>query len=360
MSTLVETAASKSHLSLNVADLGRSVEFYRALFGAEPAKRYEDYVKFELDSPPVVFSLQPGPRRPGASLSHIGLRFTSPDAVLAIQNRLTAAGIPFTRQEGVVCGYARQSKCWVSDPDNNYWEIYVLESDVDPNSVRACLTQLIPTDAADGAAASWQHRLGEPLPASIPQDDASIEEALLDGTVNARGAAENGDFWKELRRVMRTGGRVKLRGVAANRAEDSRPADAPGWVAKLEDVPMVEDVVTALGRAGFVSLQITAWKQTPVWQHQGFELREFEIAAHAPSAGSSELDRHVLYRGPFREAVDFAGNVYRRGERTAVSERTWNELRRGPFAEQFLFALKGATGTCGGDDQPGEASAVQA
>ncbi|HVX11780.1 MAG TPA: VOC family protein [Pirellulales bacterium] len=226
MSTVIEQSVVKAHMSLHVADLSAAIDFYRVLLGIEPAKCHEDYAKFELDMPPVVLSLQPGPRPPGASLSHIGLRFTSPEAVFEIQHRLQAAGIPFSRQEGVVCGYARQSKCWVSDPDNNYWEIYVLEADVDPNRVRACLTELVPTDA--------------PTVGECSSDDA---------------------------------------------------------------------------------------------------------------ADVGEADNQVLYRGPFREVADSAGRVYRRGERTAVTERTFGNLRSGPLADQFMFATKGAIGTCGGDNQ---------
>jgi catechol 2,3-dioxygenase-like lactoylglutathione lyase family enzyme len=222
-------SATKAHMSLNVADLSASVDFYRVLFGCEPAKRHVDYAKFELETPPVTFSLQPGPRPPGASLSHIGLRFNSQDAVFKVQDRLQAAGIPFSRQEGVVCGYARQSKCWVADPDNNYWEIYVLEADVDPSRVRACLAELVPS--ADG---------GEP--------------------------SASGD---------------------------------------VIDESLDRDVA----------------------------------------------DCQVLYRGPFREVTDRAGRSYRRGQRTAVTQRTFDELRQGPLAAQFLFASKGAVGTCGGDNQ---------
>jgi catechol 2,3-dioxygenase-like lactoylglutathione lyase family enzyme len=230
MASVVEQSNTKSHMSLNVADLSAAIEFYRVLFGQEPCKCHDDYAKFELESPPVVFSLQPGPRPPGASLSHIGLRFTSPAAVFEVQARLQAAGIPFSRQEGVVCGYARQSKCWVADPDNNYWEIYVLEADVDPSRVRACLTELVPSDSH-----------GRPWPS---------------------------------------------REIA-----DEEPVDAAS-------------------------------------------------ARH-----------HVLYRGPFREVSDGAGRVYRRGRRTAVSERAFHDLRRGALAEQFMFAVKGSVGTCGGDNQ---------
>ena len=53
------TNAVRFHLSLNVADLPRSVAFYRKLFGIEPAKQRPDYAKFEPDNPPLVLSLEP-------------------------------------------------------------------------------------------------------------------------------------------------------------------------------------------------------------------------------------------------------------------------------------------------------------
>ena len=59
------------HLSLNVANLERSIGFYRTLFGVEPAKRRPDYAKFELDNPPLVLSLEPTPRPIGGPLSHL-------------------------------------------------------------------------------------------------------------------------------------------------------------------------------------------------------------------------------------------------------------------------------------------------
>ncbi len=37
------------HLSLNVADLDRSVQFFRILFGIEPAKLRSDYAKSSRD-----------------------------------------------------------------------------------------------------------------------------------------------------------------------------------------------------------------------------------------------------------------------------------------------------------------------
>ena len=65
-------AGTLFHFSLNVSDIERSVAFYRVLFGAEPAKHFSDYAKFERAQPPLVFSLVPNPPGAGGALSHFG------------------------------------------------------------------------------------------------------------------------------------------------------------------------------------------------------------------------------------------------------------------------------------------------
>jgi len=109
----------KFHMSLNVPDLARAVEFYTLLFGVKPAKHHHDYAKFELEDPPVIFSLAPHPPGPGASLSHIGFRVSSDDAIAQFRTRLEAAGICTQSQDGTTCGYAKQNKLWVKDPFGN-------------------------------------------------------------------------------------------------------------------------------------------------------------------------------------------------------------------------------------------------
>src|SRR5438270_161397 len=111
------TAVVKFHASLNVSDLARSVEFYTALFGAGPAKFYADYAKFEIDNPPLVLSLKPKRACAGGPLNHLGLRLTTVEQVRAIQARLQAVGARIGQQDDVKCCYARQTKLWITDPD---------------------------------------------------------------------------------------------------------------------------------------------------------------------------------------------------------------------------------------------------
>lgn len=144
--SLTITPAIRFHLSLNVAELNRSITFYRILFGREPAKCRPDYAKFELDDPPLVLSLEPTPRGAGGTLNHLGFRMADSAGLVAVQMRLEQAGIHTQRQEGVECCYARQTKFWVTDPDEILWEIYTLDEDIDHRGAGQTREEMLPQE----------------------------------------------------------------------------------------------------------------------------------------------------------------------------------------------------------------------
>ncbi len=123
------TTIVKFHLSLNVRDLARSLPFYSALLGAQPAKVYTDYAKFEIDEPPLILSIKPKWAGVGGPLNHFGLRVRTVEELAAVQKRLEEAGFRPVRQDAVRCCYARQTKFWVADPDGSLCEVYVLHED---------------------------------------------------------------------------------------------------------------------------------------------------------------------------------------------------------------------------------------
>lgn len=124
--------ASRLHVGINVADVGRSVPFYERLFNQPPTKLRPGYAKFEVAEPPVNFVLteRAGVTR-GEGLSHLGIQVKSTQAVAAALARLEAGGMETLVEEQVTCCYAVQDKGWVTDPDGNRWEIFVV---TDPNS----------------------------------------------------------------------------------------------------------------------------------------------------------------------------------------------------------------------------------
>lgn len=89
------------HLAIPVSDQARSRRFYETYlgFGARPARRYDDGVLMLYNA--AGFSLALGPTteaitRP--SWMHFGVRISSPEAVLAMRDRLVGDGIELVEE----------------------------------------------------------------------------------------------------------------------------------------------------------------------------------------------------------------------------------------------------------------------
>src|SRR5215207_2194025 len=184
--TMAPTQAVRFHLSLNVSDLGRSVAFYRTLFGVDPAKLRGDYAKFELDDPPLVLSLEPHATGQGGALNHLGFRMPDAAARVAMQERLERAGVRSQREEGVECCYARQTKFWIHDPDRTLWEVYTLDDDIEHRGAGQAPEKVLPAAQAAPQAGlvAWEHRMGQAVPERVPYDDGSADEVRLRGSLN--------------------------------------------------------------------------------------------------------------------------------------------------------------------------------
>ncbi len=129
---------TRVHISLSVRDAERSVTFYRHLFAQEPTKLRPGYVKFEVADPPVNLTLNTDAERqtrPGPS-AHFGVQVKSTETVARIAARLQSAGLNPYLEEAVSCCYAVQDKAWVTDPDGNAWEIFVVLDADAPDYVR--------------------------------------------------------------------------------------------------------------------------------------------------------------------------------------------------------------------------------
>jgi catechol 2,3-dioxygenase-like lactoylglutathione lyase family enzyme len=282
--TLPVAPAVRFHLSLNVSDLERSVAFYRVLFGTEPAKRQPDYAKFELDDPPLVLSLEPSPHRSGGVLNHLGFRMPDSAALVAMQRRLELAGIRSRREEGVECCYARQTKFWVTDPDQTLWEIYTLDEDLDHRGAGQSLEEMLPDAAAAGAGpVVWQHRLTDPVPETVPGADGSVDEVRLLGTFNVPlEEAVKGRLLREAARVLRPGGRLFVHVLVAERPL-ARPPQLPGPAALVRHTPPEQEPPRLLEEAGFRRVQPLKFDAKPCFVQDGVALRELQLVGWKPS-----------------------------------------------------------------------------
>ena len=121
--------ALKAHLAINVKDVNRSVDFYRKLWGIEPSKVRRGYAKFDVQNPPLNFTLNEVAFNERGALSHLGIQVSSTEDVLAVRERWAEQGLLTREEMQTSCCYAMQDKAWVKDPDGNEWEVFVVLQD---------------------------------------------------------------------------------------------------------------------------------------------------------------------------------------------------------------------------------------
>jgi catechol 2,3-dioxygenase-like lactoylglutathione lyase family enzyme len=323
--------AVRFHVGLHVSDLDRAVRFYRTLFGAEPAKHYADYAKFEVENPPLVLALYPSPQQAGGALNHVGLRLPDSAALVEVQRRLEEAGIATQRQEGVECCYARQTKFWVTDPDRVLWELYVLHEDVEHSGFDDP-----PVTAAPVPQNVWEHRLTDPLPDRIPHADRALDEVRLEGTFNVPLTQEQVNaFLADVARVLRPGGRIAVHGLVGDKPFPGTPK-LPGMASLVRHVPVETEPLEALRRAGFGGLFYEKLGDVHCFSVDGVELREMRLVGYK-AAGGAWPTVLIVYKGPFESVTDEDGIVYRRGEPMRASWGQAERLRLGPAAELFTI-----------------------
>jgi len=283
IATLPMAPSVRFHLSLNVANLERSIAFYRVLFGREPAKCRPDYAKFELDDPPLVLSLEPMPPSGVGALNHLGFRMPDSAALVAMQERLERAGIRSRREEGVECCYARQTKFWVTDPDQTLWEMYTLDEDIDHRGDGQTREEML-GESHPPAGTSWEHYLGLPVPELIPLADASVEEVRLRGTFNAPLSDDvKRRLLREAARVLRPGGRLFVHVLVGDKPL-AGPPRLPGPAAAVQHVPLDTEPPRWLEESGFQALHFLKFGDKPCFVVDDVAMREMQLEGFKPSS----------------------------------------------------------------------------
>jgi catechol 2,3-dioxygenase-like lactoylglutathione lyase family enzyme len=132
-----EVKALKPHISVNVRNVAESIEFYRKMLGIEPSKVRTGYAKFDVQNPPINLALNEVPYNERGALSHLGIQVATTDDVLAVGMRWADEGLITRDEMQTDCCYALQDKSWVTDPDGNEWEVFVVLEDDLPETDRA-------------------------------------------------------------------------------------------------------------------------------------------------------------------------------------------------------------------------------
>ena len=143
---------ARVQLSLNVSDLDASVDFYRCVFGVEPAKLRPGYANFVVDDPPLKLVLNAPGNGAGGTINHLGVEMESAADVAQATARLAAERLEPTAEDETGCCYALQTKAWVHDPDGAPWEIYAVLADLDTPTGEAPTGEAPTGEAGDASA----------------------------------------------------------------------------------------------------------------------------------------------------------------------------------------------------------------
>lgn len=143
------------HVHVAVNSLQKNIDFYSALFAAEPTVRKEDYAKWELEDPRVNFAISA--RGAPAGLEHLGIQSESTEELAEVESRLARADAPVTQEAGAACCYARSDKYWTQDPQGIAWESF------------HTLAEIPTFNEANAAAPSTAACCSPETPASLPE-----------------------------------------------------------------------------------------------------------------------------------------------------------------------------------------------
>jgi catechol 2,3-dioxygenase-like lactoylglutathione lyase family enzyme len=118
-----EGVMKRLHVHVGVTDLGQSIDFYSALFAAEPTVRKGDYAKWMLDDPRVNFAISARPNAGG--VRHLGIQVENADELKEVYARLKRADGPTLEEGQTTCCYAQSEKTWINDPQGVTWETFL-------------------------------------------------------------------------------------------------------------------------------------------------------------------------------------------------------------------------------------------
>jgi catechol 2,3-dioxygenase-like lactoylglutathione lyase family enzyme len=118
-----EIYMKRLHVHVAVDDLSQSIQFYSALFAAEPIITKPDYAKWMLDDPKVNFAISQ--RSKDMGVDHLGIQVETEDELKELYGRLRQAGRPVLEEGNTVCCYAKSEKSWITDPQDVLWEAFL-------------------------------------------------------------------------------------------------------------------------------------------------------------------------------------------------------------------------------------------
>jgi len=214
---------------------------------------------------------------------------------------------------------------------------YIQDLALDVAAMESWLAAHPVTDAAGlEALHQWQagQRRERPLIA-----DSSVDLVISNCVLNLVDDADKQQLIIEIFRVLRPGGRVAIADIVCDEpVPEHLKKDPELWSGCLSGAFQEEAFLQVFTDAGFLAASYDKWDAAPWQVVEGIEFRSVTLTAVKGAQGPSlDAGHAVIYRGPFASISDDEGNVFPRGARMAVCERTFKLLTTDPaYRDHFI------------------------
>ncbi len=197
-------------------------------------------------------------------------------------------------------------------------------------------------DAMEGARTSRPVELLN-LMRSMRAESPMIESDSVDCVIsncvlNLVNPDDRKQLFREIYRVLKRGGRAAISDIVSD--EDvplDMQQDGHLWSGCLSGAWREDRFVEEFAEAGFHGIEVSKYQAEPWQVINGIEFRSTTIVAYKGKEGPClERNQAVIYKGPFEQVKDDDGHIYRRGQRVAVCDKTFNLLMHAPYDGMFV------------------------
>jgi ubiquinone/menaquinone biosynthesis C-methylase UbiE len=176
-------------------------------------------------------------------------------------------------------------------------------------------------------------RTEEPL---IP--DGTVDIVISNCVLNLVDSDHKRQLIEEIYRVLVRGGRIAISDIVSDEDVPEEMRNNPElWSGCISGAFKEDELLLELEQAGFYGIHMDVWTEEPFQVVDGIEFRSVTVTAHKGLEGPCiEGLQSVIYRGPWSAVKDDDDHVLRRGERTAVCEKTFEILSSAPYADSII------------------------
>ena len=169
--------------------------------------------------------------------------------------------------------------------------------------------------------------------------DESVDIITSNCVLNLVRQEEKELLFKEMHRVLKRGGRVAISDIVSD--EDvplDLQEDPELWSGCISGAFREDLFLKAFEEAGFYGVQIETLEHEPFQTIRGIEFRSVTVTAYKGKEGPClERNQAVMYKGPWREVLDDDKHLLKRGERTAVCDKTYQIFSKAPYRDEVIL-----------------------